>query len=89
MPKPVKPEKLPHQPLPIDDVVHAVNDVLARNVNLVLIAPPGAGKSTRLPLKLIDQAWLGGQSILLVVPRRLAALGAARRMAGELGQAVG
>ncbi|MFK7793339.1 MAG: hypothetical protein AB8B88_11805, partial [Devosiaceae bacterium] len=76
-------------PLPIDASVPDVRAALARQANVVLVAPPGAGKSTRLPLKLLDEAWLRGQKILLIVPRRLAAIGAARRMADDLGQSVG
>ncbi len=56
---------------------------------MVLVAPPGAGKSTRLPLAALDEPWLDGGKIILVAPRRLAALGAARRMADERGEAVG
>ncbi len=75
--------------LPIDQSVPAVQQALADGSHVVLIAPPGAGKSTRLPLALLDQPWLANQKAILVVPRRLAALGAARRMADELGEKVG
>lgn len=75
--------------LPIDASVPAVRHALADGYHVVLIAPPGAGKSTRLPLALLDEPWLADQNIILVVPRRLAALGAARRMAEELVEPVG
>ncbi len=55
----------------------------------MLVAPPGAGKTTRVPLALMDQAWLGGRKILVLEPRRLAARGAAERMARTLGERVG
>ena len=75
--------------LPIDASVPAVRAALGEGAHVVLIAPPGAGKSTRLPPLLLDAPWLEGRKILLVMPRRLAALGAARRMAGSLGEEVG
>ena len=55
----------------------------------VLQAPPGAGKTTRVPLALLDEPWLSGGSILLLEPRRLAARASARRMAETLGESVG
>eukprot|EP00752_Nemacystus_decipiens_P018960 g17016.t1 len=74
--------------LPIDAVSADVCSALEEGSNVVLIAPPGAGKTTRLPLDLLVQDWLKG-NIVLVQPRRLAALGAARRMASHLGEKVG
>lgn len=79
----------PSKSLPIDAVSADVCAALADGTNVVLIAPPGAGKTTRLPLDLLQQKWLGKGKIILVQPRRLAALGAARRMASHLGQKVG
>ncbi len=75
--------------LPIDDVLPAIRKALADGVRLVLAAPPGAGKTTRLPLALIDERWLGGARILLLEPRRIAARLAAERMASTLGEKVG
>lgn len=75
--------------LPIDDVLP---DLLARlhaQPNAVLVAPPGAGKTTRVPLALLDQPWVAGGRIILLSPRRLAARSAADRMAATLGEAVG
>ena len=76
-------------PLPIDDALAPLADALARGSKAVLIAPPGAGKTTRVPLALDGAAWLAGRKILLLEPRRLAARGAARRMAATLGEEVG
>ncbi len=75
--------------LPIDEVLPAVREALATGGSLVLIAPPGAGKTTRTPLDLLDQPWLAGRSILMLEPRRLAARTAAARMAELLGEPVG
>lgn len=55
----------------------------------VLRAPPGAGKTTRVPLALLDQLWLAGAKIVMLEPRRLAARAAARRLAQSLGEPVG
>jgi len=55
----------------------------------VLIAPPGSGKTTRVPLALLDQPWLEGRRIVMLEPRRLAARAAARHMASLLGERVG
>lgn len=76
-------------PLPIDEVLPALRQALARGNAAVLQAPPGAGKTTRVPLALLDEPWLGGRTILMLEPRRLAATNAARFMAVQLGEAVG
>ena len=60
-----------------------------RRSSAVLVAPPGAGKTTRVPLALLDADWLGARKIVILEPRRLAARGAADRMARTLGQTVG
>ncbi|MDU4250992.1 ATP-dependent helicase HrpB [Pseudomonas sp.] len=75
--------------LPIDSVLPALRQALAARHEVVLEAPPGAGKTTRVPLALLGEAWLDGQSILMLEPRRLAARAAAERLAAELGEKVG
>jgi ATP-dependent RNA helicase HrpB len=76
-------------PLPIDGVLHDLLQTLATNPNAVLVAEPGAGKTTRVPLALLSASWREEGKILVLEPRRLAARAAARRMAGELGESVG
>lgn len=76
-------------PLPIDAVLPAVRDTLATRTSAVLVAPPGAGKTTRVPLALMGEGWVAGRKILVLEPRRLAARAAATRMAKTLGEAVG
>lgn len=76
-------------PLPIDEILPALRQALGRGNAAVLQAPPGAGKTTRVPLALLEEPWLAGRSILLLEPRRLAATNAARFMARQLGEAVG
>ncbi|MGZ7457627.1 ATP-dependent helicase HrpB [Pseudomonas sp. Ma2-10] len=75
--------------LPIDEVLPALRDALATRHEAVLEAPPGAGKTTRVPLALLNEPWLAGQTILMLEPRRLAARAAAERLASELGEKVG
>jgi ATP-dependent helicase HrpB len=76
-------------PLPIDDILPDLKRALASRDAAVLQAPPGAGKTTRVPPALLDEPWLAGQSILLLEPRRLAASNAARYMAISRGEEVG
>ena len=76
-------------PLPIDDVLGALRSALAEHSSAVLVAPPGAGKTTRAPLALIDELWAKGKRLILLEPRRLAARAAAARMAATLGEKVG
>ena len=76
-------------PLPIDEALPALRQALQSRDEVVLEAPPGAGKTTRVPLTLLDEAWLDGQSIVMLEPRRLAARAAAERLASELGEKVG
>lgn len=54
-----------------------------------MVAAPGAGKTTRVPVALQQQPWLAGRKVLMLEPRRLAARAAAQRMAQEMGEAVG
>src|SRR6185369_4770342 len=75
--------------LPVDEALPRLKAVLAERPAAVLVAPPGAGKTTRVPLALLDAAWLGSRKIIMQEPRRLAARAAARRMASTLGEAVG
>lgn len=75
--------------LPIDAVLPALRQALADRDEAVLEAPPGAGKTTRVPLALLHEPWLAGQTILMLEPRRLAARAAAERLASELGERVG
>ncbi len=75
--------------LPVADAVPALRAALDDARAAVLEAPPGAGKTTLVPLALLDDAWLGGRRILMLEPRRLAARAAARRMADMLGESVG
>ena len=76
-------------PLPVEPVLPALAEALQRAAAAVLQAPPGAGKTTLVPLALRDAPWLGGRKILLLEPRRIAARAAARRMAALLGEAPG
>jgi ATP-dependent helicase HrpB len=75
--------------LPIHDVLPALRAALSERNAAVLVAPPGAGKSTGAPLALLDAPWLGGGRIVMLEPRRLAARAAAERMAATLGETVG
>ncbi|MBI2737505.1 MAG: ATP-dependent helicase HrpB [Rhodospirillales bacterium] len=75
--------------LPVDEALPRLKGALAAGNAAVLVAPPGAGKTTRVPLALLDAPWLGGGKIVMQEPRRLAARAAARRMAATLGEPVG
>ena len=75
--------------LPIHAVLDALKAALAATNAVVLAAPPGAGKTTVVPLALLDQPWLDGGRILVLEPRRLAARAAAERMASTLGESAG
>jgi ATP-dependent helicase HrpB len=75
--------------LPIDAVLPDLRQALSERHEAVLEAPPGAGKTSRVPLALLEESWLAGQTILMLEPRRLAARAAAERLASELGEKVG
>ncbi|HUQ15967.1 MAG TPA: ATP-dependent helicase HrpB [Gemmatimonadales bacterium] len=77
------------EPLPIEQALPALRAALRNGTGAVLQAPPGAGKTTRVPLALLDEPWLAGRRIVMLEPRRLAARAAARRMADTLEQRVG
>ncbi|HEU4670441.1 MAG TPA: ATP-dependent helicase HrpB [Dyella sp.] len=74
---------------PITPLLPGIRDALAAHPRLVLEAPPGAGKTTQVPLALRDAPWLRGRRILMLEPRRIAARAAAQFMAQQLGEPVG
>ncbi len=74
---------------PVDAVILRLSEALGRQRAALLVAEPGAGKTTRVPLALLDAPWLAGQNILMLEPRRLAARAAAQRMARTLNEEVG
>jgi ATP-dependent helicase HrpB len=75
--------------LPIESALPELKAALAANRNVVLQAPPGAGKSTRVPLALLDAPWIGKRKIVMLEPRRLATRAVATRMSQTLGESVG
>jgi ATP-dependent helicase HrpB len=75
--------------LPVTETIPGVRAALAAARQAVLVAPPGAGKTTVVPLALVDEPWLAGRRIVMLEPRRLATRAAARRMAALLGERVG
>ena len=77
------------QTLPITQVIPEVKAKLLNNTRVVLQAPPGAGKTTALPLALLDEPWLKDKMIMMLEPRRLAVRSSAARMADLLGEKVG
>lgn len=77
------------EPLPIDAVLEDVQEALRSSGAAVLVAPPGAGKTTRVPLALLDEPWRGNSKILVLEPRRIAARAAAERMAANLSSRLG
>ena len=90
LPNPPTDPALTDPPLPIDEVLASLVTALERHACAVLVAPPGAGKTTRVPLALLaDATCLAGRRIIMLEPRRLAARAAAARMAQTLGESVG
>jgi ATP-dependent helicase HrpB len=75
--------------LPVAMILEELKSVLRENPAAVLVAPPGAGKTTAVPLALLEERWLSDRRLLLLAPRRLAARAAAYRMAALLNQKVG
>lgn len=76
-------------PLPIDAVLDDLLRTLEASNAAVLVAPPGAGKTTRVPLALLDAPWAKGKKIIVLEPRRIAARASADRMAKSLGERTG
>jgi ATP-dependent RNA helicase HrpB len=76
-------------PLPIDAVLDELSRTLEGRNAAVLVAPPGAGKTTRVPLALLDAPWARGKKIIVLEPRRIAARASAERMAKSLGERAG
>ncbi|MDA9443190.1 ATP-dependent helicase [Bradyrhizobium sp. CCBAU 51745] len=76
-------------PLPIDAVLDDLSRTLGQHNAAVLVAPPGAGKTTRVPLALLDAPWAKGKKIIVLEPRRIAARASADRMAKSLGERAG
>ena len=75
--------------LPVRDALPRLLEALAESSNAVLVAPPGAGKTTTVPLALLGASWRGDGRIVMLEPRRLAARAAATRMAHLIGEPVG
>jgi len=85
----VSPPITPASELPIEPILPRLREALRDGRGVVLQAPPGAGKTTRVPLALLDEDWLRRRRIIMLEPRRLATRAAARRMASTLGETVG
>ncbi|TJY42150.1 ATP-dependent helicase HrpB [Cohnella pontilimi] len=75
--------------LPVETSLPALRQALSEGTSAVLVAAPGAGKTTRVPLAMLEELWLEGRKIVMLEPRRLAARSAARYMAALLGEPVG
>jgi len=79
----------PQNAFPIAELLPEIRRTLTAGTRMVLEAPPGAGKTTQVPLALLDAEWLAGRKIVMLEPRRVAARAAAQFMAKQLGEAVG
>ena len=92
---PLSPSALPYAAgvddtgLPIERAIPELRAALEAGPTAVLVAPPGSGKTTVVPLRLLDEPWLGGRKIVVLEPRRIATRAAAQRMAQLLGEPVG
>jgi len=82
-------DSLPNTGLPVEEAIAPLREALATRRHSVLIAPPGAGKTTLVPLRLLNEDWIAGRKIVMLEPRRLAARAAAQRMSFMLGEKVG
>ncbi|MEO7431259.1 MAG: ATP-dependent helicase HrpB, partial [Dokdonella sp.] len=80
---------MPPSTLPVDAILPDLRRALRDGTRVVLEAPPGAGKTTRIPPALLDEPWLAGRTILMLEPRRIAARAAAEYMAAQRGERVG
>ena len=74
---------------PIQEIIPELKAQLKKQPVLILQAPPGAGKSTVLPIQLLNEEWLGDKKIIMLEPRRLAARSVANRMASLLDDDIG
>ena len=74
---------------PIDEVLLQLVDTFQKTKNVILSAPTGAGKTTRVPISLLASEWMAGKKLIMLEPRRLAARRAAEYMAAQLGESVG
>lgn len=82
-------DALPPTQLPVEEAIEELRRALSSHGDAVLVAPPGAGKTTLVPLRLLNEPWVAGRRIVMLEPRRLAARAAAQRMASMLGERVG
>ena len=80
---------LPDTGLPVEESIPQIRAALETDCHAVVVAPPGSGKTTVIPLRLLDEPWLAGEKIIVLEPRRLATRAAARRMAFLLGEEAG
>jgi ATP-dependent helicase HrpB len=74
---------------PIDDILPRLLITFQQTNNVILSAPTGAGKTTRVPISLLTSEWMTGKKLIMLEPRRLAARRAAEYMAAQLGESVG
>ena len=79
----------PKRTYPIDEVLPQIQETFRTTKNVILSAPTGAGKTTRVPISLLASEWMTGKKLIMLEPRRLAARRAAEYMAAQLGESVG
>ena len=82
-------DNIAHSGLPVEEAIAPLREALSHRRNAILVAPPGAGKTTIVPLRLLTETWVHGKKIVMLEPRRLAARAAAQRMASLLGEKAG
>ena len=75
--------------LPVEDILDELRGYLSARNEVILQAPPGAGKTTLVPLAIKDEIWMAGKKMLMLEPRRIAARSAAYRLASQLGESPG